>query len=231
MKKIERDNYIFKKKCLLILLYLYYINDVDYHGIIFRSFGFHFDPTCNFKVIVNSKNNHIHKYVVHIFVSNRGVNLEELDVMGNINILKVKNVKTIDPYIPSSSLNIYFDESNFLVYGYMEGKLINYKLIQNSGTYFKDEILYYLSNDVKYDNVNKSANNFTLYLLRFFTEKIQTDLIMGAGINCDYGAKDWGHLIEALNNEFYKNDDKAIEQIKHFVGDELFVNGKVLKTS
>ena len=231
MKKIERDNYIFKKKCLLILLYLYYINDVDYHGIIFRSFGFHFDPTCNFKVIVNTKNNHIHKYVVHIFLSNRGVNLEELDVMGNVNILKVKNVKTIDPYIPSSSLNIYFDESNFLVYGYMEGKLINYKLIQDSGTYFKDEILYYLSNDVKYDNANKSANNFTLYLLRFFTEKIQTDLIMGAGINCDYGAKDWGHLIEALNNEFYKNDDKAIEQIKHFVGDELFVNGKVLKTS
>ncbi len=95
MKKIERDNYIFKKKCLLILLYLFYINNVDYKDIVFRSFGFHFDPTCDFKVIVNSKKMHLHKYITHIFFSSRGVNLENLDVMGHINFLKVSNIKKV----------------------------------------------------------------------------------------------------------------------------------------
>lgn len=231
MKKIERDNYIFKKKCLLILLFLYYINDVNYDGIIFKSFGFHFDPTCNFKVIVTSKKGHVHKYITHIFLSARGVNLEELDVMGNINFLKVKNVKNVDPFIPETSLNIYFDESNFLACGFLEGKYIEYRLVQDSNNYFKDEILYYLSNDPNYQNVNSSASNFILFLLRLYTNKIRTDLVMGAGINCDYGAKDWSHLIEALNQEFFKNNTNEIDEIRHFVGDELFVNGKILKTS
>lgn len=231
MKKLERDNYIFKKKCLLILLFLYYINDVSYDGIIFKSFGFHFDPTCNFKVIVTSKKGHVHKYITHIFLSPRGVNLEELDVMGNINIIKVKNIKNVDPFIPSTSLNVYFDESNFLAYGYLEGKYIEYKLVQSSTNYFKDEILYYLSNDPNCQNVNSSASTFILFLLRLYTNKIQTDLVMGAGINCDYGAKDWSHLIEALNLEFFKNNESDIDEIRHFVGNELFVNGKILKTS
>ena len=231
MKKIERDNYIFKKKCLLILLFLYYINDVSYDGIIFKSFGFHFDPTCNFKVIVTSKKGHVHKYITHIFLNARGVNLEELDVMGNINIIKVKNIKNVDPFIPNTSLNIYFDESNFIAFGYLEGKYIEYKLVQDSTNYFKDEILYYLSSDPNYQNVNTSASSFILFLLRLYTNKIKVDLVMGAGINCDYGAKDWSHLIEALNLEFFKNNVSDIDEIRHFVGNELFVNGKILKTS
>ena len=165
MKKIERDNYIFNKKCLLIILYLFYINNVDYKDITLRSFGFHFDPTCNFKVIVNSKN-----------------------------------------FIPEASLNIYFDESNFIAKGYIEGKYFEYQLIQKQNEFFKDEILYYLSNDKSNFNINESADNFILYLLRLYTYKIKTDLVMGAGINCDYGAKDWRHLIAALNEQFYKND-------------------------
>lgn len=231
MKKIERDNYIFKKKCLLILLFLYYINDVSYDGIIFKSFGFNFDPTCNFKVIVTSKKGHVHKYITHIFLNARGVNLEELDVMGNINIIKVKNIKNVDPFIPNTSLNIYFDESNFIAFGYLEGKYIEYKLVQDSTNYFKDEILYYLSSDPNYQNVNTSASSFILFLLRLYTNKIKVDLVMGAGINCDYGAKDWSHLIEALNLEFFKNNVSDIDEIRHFVGNELFVNGKILKTS
>ncbi len=151
--------------------------------------------------------------------------------MGNVNIIKVKNVKNIDPFIPSSALNIYFDESNFLAFGYLEGKFIEYKLIQTDSTYFKDEILYYLSTDPNYMNINESADNFILWLLRLYTNKIKIDLVMGAGINCDYGAKDWSHLIEAPNEQFFNKDVKAIDEIRHFVGDELFVNGKILKTS
>ena len=211
MKKIERDNYIFNKKCLLIILYLFYINNVDYKDITLRSFGFHFDPTCNFKVIVNSKKMHIHKYVVHF--------------------VKVKDVKNTEIFVPEASLNIYFDETNFIAKGYIEGKYFEYQLIQKQSEFFKDEILYYLSNDQSNFNINESADNFILYLLRLYTYKIKTDLVMGAGINCDYGAKDWKHLIAALNEQFYKNNTKAIEEVKHFVGDELFVNGKVMKTS
>ena len=231
MQKKERDFYIFKKKCLLILLYLYYINNVDYKNIVIRSFGFHFDPTCNFKAIVHSKKMHVHKYVVHIFNSIRGVNLEELDVMGNVNFIKVNDIKNIDPFTPASSLNVYFDETNFIAIGYIEGKFFTYQLIQDKKNYFKDEILYYLNNDPSNLNKNESAKNFLLFLLRFFTYKLNTDLVMGAGINLDYGAKDWKHLIEALNMEFYKNDVQSIAEIQHFVGNELFVNGKVFKTS
>ena len=62
MEKITSEAYLFRKKCLLILLYLYYLNGIDYQNITFRSFGFHFDPTCNFKVIIVSEKEHIHKY-------------------------------------------------------------------------------------------------------------------------------------------------------------------------
>ena len=52
MRKNEREKYIFSKKCLLIILYLFYINNIKYSDITFRSFGFSFDPTCNFKCII-----------------------------------------------------------------------------------------------------------------------------------------------------------------------------------
>ena len=231
MQKIERDIYIFKKKCLLILLYLFYINNVDYKNIIFRSFGFNFDPTCNFKAIVYSKKNHIHKYVIHIFNTIKGLNLEDLDLIGNVNFIKVADVKNIEPIKPKESLNIYFDESNFVSLGFIEGKFFSFNIFQDEKNYFKDEILYYLNKNESNNGKNESAYTFLEFLLKFFTYKLNTDLVMGAGINCDYGAKDWRHLIDALNLEFYKNDRRRIEEIQHFVGDELFVNGKVFKTS
>ena len=40
MNLSNREWYLFQKKSLLILLYLYYINDVSYDGITFKSFGF-----------------------------------------------------------------------------------------------------------------------------------------------------------------------------------------------
>lgn len=232
MKKIERDKYIFNKKCLLILLYLYYINDVSYESIIFRSFGFHFDPTCNFKVIVQSKKEHIHKYVVHIFESLKGVNLEDLDVMGNVNIVKVKSLDNFDEedfYVPNTSLNVYFDESTFFAHGYIEGKFFKYKLKQSDTSIYKDELLHYLNKDKEHRN--ESGEDFIFWLLKLYTHALNVDLVLGAGINCEYGAKDRKGLISSLNREFYKDDDRLIEESKHYVGDELFVSSKILKTN
>ncbi len=232
MEKIVRENYTFNKKCLLILLYLFYINNVDYKSIIFRNFGFHFDPTCNFKVIVKSKKGNIHKYIVHIFneeVSSSKLN--ELDILGNVNIIKVENCLNLNFYEPTKSLNIYFDESNFLAHGFVEGKATKYELLKNSKSVFKEELLFNLSNDTSKNNVNDSASSFILFLLRLYTTQLPIDMVLGAGINMDYGAKDWQHLVEALNLDFYKDDDLLVSQVKHYVGDELFVSSKLIKTN
>ena len=106
MDKNSRDQYLFQKKSLILLLYLYYRTGVHYESITLRSFGFHFDPTCNFKAIVKSKKEHIHKYTIHIYTSLFRVNLEEMDVMGNVNIIKGKNVKD-DANAPNTTGNIY----------------------------------------------------------------------------------------------------------------------------
>lgn len=227
MTNKERESYIFDKKCLLILLYLFYINNVGYKDITLRSFGFHFDPKCDFKAIVHSKKDHIHKYVIHIFESPNKVNLEAMDVMGNVNFLKVKNLKNYDPYIPESSLNIYFDESNFLATGFIEGNKIEFTLKNKKDLFLDGGLLYLLNNEKNPDN----EESFILYLLKLYTYKLNLDFVLGAGINIEYGAKDWIHLVDALNNTFYKDDLKRIEEIKHYVGSELFVNGKILKTS
>lgn len=231
MKENERNKYIFNKKCLLILLYLYYINGVSYEDITFRSFGFHFDPTCNFKAIINSKKGHIHKYVIHIFNSLRGCNLEELDIMGNVNIVKINDLDKFDDYYkPSSSLNIYFDEVRFLAEGYIEGKYFEYKLKKSGKSIFKDDLLHKLNEDISLTN-NESNDTFILWLLKFYTFKLQTDLVLGAGINCDYGAKDWKGLISSLNNEFYKSNEEGLKETSHYIGDELFVSSKILKSN
>ncbi|MFA6667398.1 MAG: SIR2 family protein [Bacilli bacterium] len=232
MEKVLREQYIFQKKCLLILLYLFYINDVDYDSIIFRNFGFHFDPTCNFKVIVKSKKEHIHKYTVHIF--NELINddkLKEMDVMGNVNIIHVTDCLDINFYDPKQSLNIYFDEANFLARGFVEGKPTHYDLLKDSKSVFKEELLFNLSNDKSNENINCSATSFILYLLRLYSTQLPIDMVLGAGTNIDYGAKDWEHLVEALNLDFYKDDDVLVSQIKHYVGHELFVSSKLIKTN
>lgn len=232
MEKNKREKYIFDKKCLLILLYLFYINDVSYNSIIFRNFGFHFDPTCNFKVIVTSKKGHVHKYIVHILKDETSINLlKELDIQGNVNIVKVDNCLDLNFYEPSQSLNIYFDEANFIANGYIEGKLTRYELLKNSKSVFKEELLYNLSNDETKNNVNSSANSFILFLLRLFSSQLPIDVVLGAGTNIDYGAKDWEHLVEALNLDFYNNDTELVSQVKHYVGDELFVSSKLIKTN
>ena len=229
MKEKERNTYRFSKKCLLILNYLYYINDVSYQALTFRSVGFHFDPSCNFKVIINSLKNHIHKYIVRIFTSLKGVNIEELDIMGNVNIVKINDIKKFDNfYKPKSSLNIFFDEVSFIAEGYIEGKYFEYTLNNKEKSTFKDDLLHSLNNE---SNSNNSNESFIEWLMKLYTFKLPTTLVLGAGINCDYGAKDWKGLISSLNNEFYNNNLEGIKETAHYVGDELFVSSKVLKTN
>lgn len=226
MKKREQEKYLFNKKCLLILLYLYYLNDVSYKSIVFRSFGFHFDPKCNFKVIVYSSHDHVHKYVVHIYESLNRVNLEELDELGNVNFFKVKNLKNIEFYEPETSLNIYYDEANFLALGYIEGKKIKYCLRKDEESIFNDDLLYLLNKNDK-----KGEDSFLVFLLKLFTYRLPIDLVLGAGLNTEYGAKDWKNLVSSLNTKFYEGSEDRIDEIKHYVGDELFVTSKVFKTS
>ena len=227
----SRNNYIFSKKCLLIILYLFYINNVNYNDIIFRSFGFHFPPSCNYKIIVNSLKNHTHKYAVRIFHSLKEADIEDLDVMGNINVLKVPNIHKIAKiYSPKQAINIYFDEVKFISEGFIEGKFFKYELDETSDSLFKDDLLHYLSNDSKKYR-SKDDDSFLLWLLKLYTSRLSTDLVLGAGINCDYGAKDWKSLITTLNSDFYKNNNRALNETKHYVGEELFVSSKVLTTN
>ena len=229
MKKSEREKYIYQKKCLLIILYLFYLNEVDYKSITFRSFGFHFDPTCNFKAIVKSKKDHIHKYSIRIFDSLKNVDFNEIDVMGNFNIIKVKNLNKFEPIKPNSAINVYFDESNFLAFGFIEGKKFEFKLVNDNKIIFKDELLFNLNRDSETRMINGLP--FILYMFKFYDYKLKSTLVMGAGINCDYGAKDWKSLIESLNNTYYKDNLNLINEIKHYAGNELFVASKILKTS
>ncbi len=232
MEKEKREDYIFQKKCLLILLYLYYITDVSYDCLTLRSFGFHFDPSCNFKVIVKSKKEHIHKYTVHFFSSEIGVNLNKLDIQGNVNICKVSSIKGHEFFEPEASLNVYFDGNDFLAEGYIEGQEINSSSLSDKGVSCGSlESLYRFNSLSQDDKKNGSATSFLLWLIRLFSNKLYVDLVMGAGINRDYGAKDWRGLLTALNTEFYQGDERKAEEIKHYVGKELFTSSMILKTS
>lgn len=230
MKKEERDKYIFQKKSLLVFLYLLYLNDVHYGGIVLRSFGFHFDPKCNFKAIVRSKKDHDHKYVVNIFESVRGVNYESLDIQGNVNIIKIKDIREYEFYEPEASMNIYFDDVQFYASGYIEGKKVQYKS-KNKRNDVTDDLLFYLSTDSRGQEVNSSASGFIHWLVRLYTTKLHTDLVLGAGINEDYGAKGWSSLIDALNKDFYKGDYRLANEISSYVGKELFTSSMIMKTS
>ena len=230
MKKNAREEYLFKKKCLLVLLFLYYLNDVDYDSITLRSFGFHFDPTCDFKAIVTSKKEHIHKYVIHIYMDKKDIDLEKMDVMGNVNFIKINDASKENFYVPKESLNIYFDGVQFVSYGYIEGKYFKRSYFKNKEA-VTDELLYHLSNDIKGNNFNQSAPSFVVWLIKLYTCKIKTDLVIGAGINAEYGAKTWSGVMDALNNDFYKGDYKFAKEIQNYVGKEFFTSSMVLKTS
>lgn len=232
MEKEQREDYIFQKKCLLILFFLYYRSDVSFDSLVLRSFGFHFDPSCNFKAIVRSKKEHIHKYTIHIFSSRFGANLEKLDVMGNVNILKVPSIKDSDFYVPEASLNIYFDGNDFQAVGYIEGQVVSFKSYDKNGEAKNSaDILYKLNNAKDSEKRNSSADSFLLWLVRLFTNQLPTDLVMGAGINRDYGAKDWAGLLETLSSDFYSGNTKEAQEVSHYVGKELFTSSMILKTS
>ena len=222
MDKRSRDNYLFQKKALLLLLYSYYCNNVNYEDVTLRSFGFSFDPTCNFKAIVKSKKDHIHKYTVHIYNSLFRVNLEQMDVMGNVNIVKVKNAKE-DLYVPSASINIYFDGDDFHTIGYIEGKEFEETSLDHEKN--QDLMKVLMMKEVK----NDFADSFVLWLMRFYSVKLPTDLVMGAGINKDYGAKNWMELINSLNLQFYAGEESSKEEIKHYVGEEVFTSPSLMQ--
>lgn len=226
-KPIDKDRYIFNKKCLLIILYIFYSQNINYKNILFRSFGFQFDPTCNFKIILNSSEK-IHKYVTHIFADLKKVSLEDNDKTGSINVFKCTKILNSEMYIPKHSLNVYFDEVNFLIVGYLEDNFIELSLHKKTDSVFKEELLSFLNNNKAIKNTY--VNSFIEYLIKLYSYMLPVDLVLGAGINIEYGAKDWKGLVNSLNNEFYDGEEELIKEIKHYIGKELFVSSKVLKT-
>ena len=76
---------------------------------------------------------------------------------------------------------------------------------------------------------NESASSFLLWLMRFYTGKLPIDLVMGAGINKDYGAKDWNGLISALSEAFYRGNSEKAAEMKRYVGEELFTSPSLMK--
>jgi hypothetical protein len=227
MNKQDREDYILQKKCLLVVLFVYYINDIPYDAITLRSFGFNFDPSCNFKAIVVSKKEHIHKYVIHILNHLDCKELANLDNQGYINIVVSDPISSESLPSPKEALNVYFNGVDFKGVGFIEGKPVNYTTVTNDDA-VTDELLYHLN---KTHGNNSTASSFIQWLLKFYTNKLHTDLVMGAGINEDYGAKNWEELINVLNAEFYKSDTKSMNDIKGYVGKELFTSSMVLKTS
>ncbi len=227
MNKKSREDYIFQKKSLLVLLFIYYMNDISYDAITLRSFGFSFDPSCNFKAIVVSKKDHIHKYVIHIFDTMKVDELKCLDNMGYVNIIKVDSVNSKTFMEPTASFNVYFDGVDFKASGYIEGQAVNYTTFSGQSA-VTDELLYHLN---KCQGHNSTAPSFILWLMKMFSSRLNVDLVMGAGINEDYGAKNWNELIVALNTDFYGGDTKLQKDIRSYVGKELFTSSMVLKTS
>lgn len=230
MDKQERDSYIFQKKGLLLALFLFYYTNVPSDHVILRSFGFSFDPTCNFKAIVYSKKNHLHKYVIHIYESTARFNYRKRDVMGNRNIIKVSSVRGNDFYEPEASRNIYFDGREFFAIGYREGEKVSLRFRQNKES-ITDDILYHLDSDKSFKGKNSDATSFILYLRKLYTSSLNVDLVIGAGINEDYGGKSWMRLRDSLNSTFYQDDTRYADQIHHYVGEELFTSPMIRKTS
>lgn len=219
MDKSSKLNYLYHKKCLLVLLYLYYVNDVRYDGVILRSFGFHFAPDCDFKAIVTSKKGHIHKYSIYIYPSVYGLNFESLDIQGNVNFLQVHSIA--DRYSfprPKASLNVYFDGENFAILGFAEGQDNDLVLKPKQNEADVSTLLGKLNETV---GVNQSAESFLLWLMKFYSSKLKTDLVMGAGINKDYGARDWKELIDAMNKTAYAGNEANSKQLQHYVGKDL----------
>ena len=223
--KDNRSNYIYIKKCLLILLFLYYKENISPDNLVLVSFGFHFDPTCNFKSIF-TKEKKERKHIIHIVKENEKNTIDRVDY---INIYQVKDVYNPRLRKAKRGLYIYFDGYNFKTYGKIEGEQLSFET-NLSKDHNVGELLFYLQEESLKIKNDYSAS-FITYIAKFFTHNLKTDLILGAGINEDYGAKNWDKLINALNNEFYADSIENQRQVMHYVGKELFTNSMVLKVS
>lgn len=225
MNDNNRSDYIFKKKCLLTLLYIYYTQNMDYNSLVLISFGFHFDPSCTFKSIISSKDGE-KKHIIHIVSKDEKNTIDRVDY---INIYQVDDVSTYKVKAPQRGLYIYFDGYNFICIGKLNKKEIDLrsKISRKHGV---GQLMNYFEKESKKIK-NDTASSFIIWLANFYTHNIDTDLVLGAGINEDYGAKNWDGLITALNDEFYSGSIQSQQQILHYVGKELFTNSMVLKTS
>lgn len=214
-----KDLYLYKKRCLLILLFLYYGEGIDYHHLLLRSFGFQFDPSCDYKVVITGDNGEaIVKQAIHVF--NEKVDLDIFDKENNVNFFFHADLSSPLPF-PNRSFNIYFDGLNYACKGYFLGKKHD------------DEVTSFQIEKARMDQFNtylKQDISFTLWLLKFYCTHLKTDLVMGAGINKDYGAKDWQELISALSEKSYDGGKSSFSQTKHYVGDDLFTPPSLFKT-
>lgn len=225
MNDYTRAEYIYRKKCLLILLFLYYKQNLNCDSLVLVSFGFHFDPSCTFKSIISSSDKE-KKHIIHIVSKNEKNTIDKVDY---INIYEVNDITTCKVKNPKRGLYIYFDGYNCIVTGQLDKKAISFKT-NLSKKHNTGELLSFLEKE-SHKLKNDYARTFIIWLAKFYTHNIATDLVLGAGVNEDYGAKNWDGLISALNDEFYSGSTLSQKQVSHYVGKELFTNSMVLKTS
>ena len=168
--------------------------------------------------------------MIHIYETRARFNYRKRDVRGNRNIVKVPSVREGEFYEPEASRNIYFDGREFLATGYREGEKVSLRFRQKKES-ITDDILYHLDSDTNFRGKNESAETFILWLRKLYTCKLNVDLVIGAGINEDYGGKSWTSLMDSLNTDFYQGDSRFADQIHHYVGEELFTSPRIRKTS
>lgn len=218
MNKSTRTQYLFQKKALLVLLYVFYRANTPKDKVILRSFGFHFDPACNFKAIIKSEGESTRKYTVHIFRHATGKIGN--DIEGEINIYGEEASLPDTP--PTRSLAIFLRGSNFKAIGVFENRAVSIQGPSSSASTL-------LSRLIESAETNADGETFLQWLMRLFLSKLPADLVMGAGINKDYGAKDWRELVNALNSSFYEGDKISEEEIRHYVGQELFTSSSMYR--
>lgn len=224
MNRTQKENYATRKKALFLLLYLFYLADVRHDEVILRSFGFHFDPTCNFKAIVGKKGGEVCKYAIHIFSSTSRIDFEAVDQPGEINLFAVSKKRGAEHYVPKHAFHAYFSNSDFIATGTLEGKRFAMRFESQTEQSFINRIL-------AQGEKNKDGETFLLWLMRLFVSKLPIDLVMGAGINKDYGAKDWTELITSLNTAYYDNSGRDEAEVHHYAGKDLLTSPSLYRSS
>ena len=223
MNRVQKESYAMEKKSLFLLLYLFYLAGVRHDEVILRSFGFHFDPTCNFKAIVG-KGSDVHKYAIHIFSSTARVDFEAVDKPGEINLFAISKKRTADLYVPKQAFHAYFSNSDFVATGILEGKPFDLHFEGQGEQSFINRIL------ARKDDSQKNEP-FLLWLMRLFVSKLPIDLVMGAGINKDYGAKNWTELVTSLNSTYYGGSEEDEAEVHHYAGKDLLTSPSLYRSS